>query len=135
MTTKARLEWENVAKYTNQYTLLVRGDDEVERRIEVARITQGGMTLVNYEVSQRGEQQVLSAFFYINIMGHDLDQWLHFDLETGARIEDYINPMQAANRRPEKDRVETEEDRRLVADKLKIIINRWGDEREVKKSE
>ena len=105
----------------------------MEHRINIARIDFGGMTLVNYEVSRRGEQQILSAFFYINIMGHDLDQWLHFDLRTGKRIEDYINPMQAANRKPEKDTIKTEEDRKFMTGKLKLIVNQWGKEKEVKK--
>lgn len=105
----------------------------MEQKIDIARIDFGGMTLVNYEISSRDAQQILSTFFYINIMGHDLDQWLHFDLETGSKIEDYINPMQAEGRKPEKDRVETEEDRKFVAERLRIIVNRWGDEKEVKK--
>ena len=132
MIVKARLEREKVAEYTNRHTLIVKEDDE-ERRIDVATIKNGGMTLVNYEVSQRGSQRIISAFFYINIMGHDLDQWIHFDLATGEKVDDYINPMQAANKRPEKDRIETEEDKKLVESKLKLIINRWGGEKEVKK--
>jgi hypothetical protein len=129
MTIKARLVRESPSEHTNEYHLLLHDENGMEQRIDIARIDFGGMTLVNYEVSRHGEQQILSAFFYINIMGHDLDQWLHFDLGTGARIEDYINPMQVANRKPEKDRIETEEDRKFVADKLKIIVNRWGEEK------
>jgi hypothetical protein len=135
MTIKARLERVNVAEYTHQYTLVVQQEGGVERRIDLGRIKQGGMTLVNHEVSQQGRQRILSVFFYINILGHDLDQWLHFDLDTGARVEDYMNPLQAAHQRPERDRIETEADKKFVADKLKLIINKWGAEKDVRKTE
>jgi hypothetical protein len=133
MSLKARLERTEVAPYRWDYYLIVHGDDGVEKRIEVARIDHGGMDLVNYETSWRGDDHILSAFFYISILGHELDQWLHFDLRTGRQVMGYVNPMQASGKRPEKDRVETEDDKKLLAEKLKLIIDRWGHEKDVGK--
>jgi hypothetical protein len=43
----------------------------------------GALTLARWKISVIHGRRLLSAFFYINSAGHDLDTWIHFDLETG----------------------------------------------------
>jgi hypothetical protein len=130
MTIKVRLEWTTIAEHRRDYHLFVRDDDGAEKRIEVARIDHGGMRLVGYEASWRGDDRILSAFFCISILGHELDQWLHFDLRTGRQVMGYVNPMQAAGRDPQKEHVETQDDKKIVAEKLRSFIDRWGHEKD-----
>lgn len=130
MPLKARLEWTTIAEHSRDYHLFVHDDDGLEKRIEVARIDHGGMMLVDYEVSRRGDDRILSAFFYTNVLGHELDQWLHFDLQTGRQVKGYVNPMQASGRRSEKDRVAAQEDKKVVADKLKLLVEKLEREKD-----
>lgn len=124
----AKLERTKVADRTWTFNLILSGD--VERTFYLASIKNGSMTLVNYEVSQNGSgHDVLSAFFYVNIMGHDLDQWIHFDLATGEQIPHYNNPRQVAGKHPEHDRIESKEDKRQVAKKLRSVVEKWGREK------
>lgn len=123
----AKLERTKVADRTWTFNLIVSGD--VEMTFYLARIKNGSMTLVNYEVNQDGGRDILSAFFYVNIMGHDLDQWIHFDLATGEQILHYNNPRQAAGKGPEHDRIESKADKRQVARKLRSVVERWSREK------
>ena len=132
MTIKAGLERVYVDAVTSDHTLLVKYDNGTERRIDLGRIQYGGMNLVTYEASRRGDQEIFSAFFYVNYKGHELDQWMHFDLVTGEKIEDYINPMQASKKHPEEFRKITPENMELVKDKLKKIMDQI--DREIKEN-
>ena len=124
----AKLERTKVADRTWTFNLLVSGD--IERAFYLARIKNGGMTLVNYEISRdSGGRNILSAFFYVNIMGHDLDQWIHFDLATGEQIPDYNNPRQAAGLFPEHDRIESDAGKQRAAKKLRSALEKWGREK------
>lgn len=124
----AKLERTKVADRTWTFNLLVSGD--IERAFYLARIKNGGMTLVNYEISRdSGGRNILSAFFYVNIMGHDLDQWIHFDLATGEQIPDYNNPRQAAGMFPEHDRIESDAGKQRAAKKLRSALEKWGREK------
>ncbi len=126
----AKLERTKVADRAWTFNLLVSG--EVERTFYLARIKNGSMTLVNYEVSKNSDgHDVLSAFFYVNIMGHDLDQWIHFDLATGDQILNYNNPRQAAGKSPEHDQTKLKDDKRQVAKKLRLIVDKWGREKDI----
>jgi len=95
MPTHVKLERTKVADHTWNFNLILSGD--TERTFYLARIKNGSMTLVNYEISQNENgHEVLSAFFYVNIMEHDLDQWIHFDLVTGENLLDYTKPQKPA---------------------------------------
>lgn len=126
----AKLERAKIADRTWTFNLILSGD--IEKAFYLARIKNGGMTLVNYEISQNGNgQDVLSAFFYVNIMGHDLDQWIHFDLATGEQIPHYNNPRQAAGKSPERNRSEFKDDKRQAVKKLRLIVDKWGMEKDI----
>ncbi len=126
----AKLERAKVADRTWTFNLVLSGD--IERTFYLARIKNGGITLVNYEISQnRSGHDILSAFFYVNILGHDLDQWIHFDLATGEQIPEYANPRQAAVKGQEQDRIRPKEDKRQVAKKLRLIVDKWGREKSI----
>ncbi len=127
MPIQAKLERTKVADHTWNFNLIVSG--EVERTFYLARIKNGSMTLVNYELSQNGKRPVLSAFFYVNIMGHDLDQWIHFDLETGEQIPNFANPHQVTGKYPENDRFAARREKRIVAHKLRQSLDKWGQEK------
>jgi len=130
MPIQAKLERTKVADRTWTFHLLLSGD--VERTFYLARIKNGSMTLVNYEISRNGDgRDVLSAFFYVNIMGHDLDQWIHFDLATGEQISDYNNPWQSAGKNPEHNRLKSKEEKRQSAQKLRLILDKWGREKDI----
>jgi hypothetical protein len=133
MPKRVKLERIKVAERTWVFNLILSG--EVEKTFYLAQIKNGGMTLVNYEFSQNEEQEILSAFFYVNIMGHDLDEWMHFDVETGAQVPHYINPRQRAGKFPERDHIESERDKRVVAKKLRRIVEKWGQEQEINRDE
>jgi hypothetical protein len=124
----AKLERTKVADRTWMFNLLVSGD--IERTFYLARIKNGGMTLVTYEISRDGGgRNILSAFFYVNIMGHDLDQWIHFDLATGEQIPDYNNPRQAAGVFPELDRTKSDAGKQREAKKLRSVLEKWVKEK------
>ncbi len=127
----AKLEREKVADHTWTFNLILSGD--AEKTFYLARIKNGGMTLVNYEISRnRNGHDILSAFFYVNIMGHDLDQWIHFDLTTGEQIPN------AADIRPVvkmQSRQASQEDKHRAAKKLRLIVEKWGREKNIDSGE
>lgn len=127
----AKLKREKVADHAWTFNLILSGD--VERTFYLARIKNGGMTLVNYEISQNENgHDILSAFFYVNIMGHDLDQWIHFDLTTGEQIPN------AAGLRPVvrmQSRQASKEDKSQVAKRLRLIVDKWGREKDINSGE
>ena len=120
----AKLERTKVADRTWTFNLLLSGD--VEKVLYLARIKNGSMTLVNYDVSQDDSgRNILSAFFYVNIMGHDLDQWIHKDLATGEQVPNYIGPRQKTGKNPELDPFEARHDKRPAAAKLRQSVKKW----------
>lgn len=125
MSLYAKLERTKVDEQTWNFSLVVQGD--LEKTFYLARIKNGSMTLVNYEVKQIGGRDVLSAFFYVNIMGHDLDEWMHFDLAAGEQIS-LDGSKQPAMRAP----IETEWNevrrpgKRLSVDKIRAALEKWG---------
>jgi len=48
----------------------------------------GGMRMLKSLVQERDDRTIVSVYLEVSIMGHDLDQWAHYDLETGERILD-----------------------------------------------
>jgi hypothetical protein len=48
--------------------------------------TPGGITLSDWKITQDDNQSVLSVYLSVNMMGHDLDQWIHYDLMTGKEL-------------------------------------------------
>lgn len=130
MPIQVKLERTKVADRTWTFNLIVSG--EVERTFYLARIKNGSMTLVNYEINQNGKQQILSAFFYVNIMGHDLDEWMHFDLETGEQIHNHADPRQAVGKPAEQNRFKSEAEKREAARKLRQILDKWGKKKDDK---
>lgn len=133
MPIQAKLERTKVADHTWTFNLLVSGD--VERTFYLARIKNGSMTLVNYEISKNSDgHDVLSAFFYVNIMGHDLDQWIHFDLATSEQLLNYKNPQQSALRGVPPDRARWREDKHQAAKKLRLIVDKWGREKDIEEN-
>lgn len=117
----ARLERTKVAERAWIYHLVLSG--EIEKSMYVARIKKGGMTLVNYEISRDGNgRRILAALFYVHTLGHDLDQWVYFDLETGEQISEQSGG-QPAIKLPTK---RISDEKRQAADKLWWSVNRWG---------
>jgi hypothetical protein len=59
--------------------------DPVDRALDKTIPVPGtaGMRLARWKIATIQTGKVLSAYFYINSAGHDLDTWIHFDLETG----------------------------------------------------
>lgn len=47
------------------------------------------MGLETWELNWDSDRPVISVYLQISILGHDLDQWVHFDLETGDKLEDF----------------------------------------------
>ena len=45
-----------------------------------------GMALARWKITKRESRTILSAYFYIHAEGHDLDMWIHYDLETGQEL-------------------------------------------------
>jgi len=124
MTIHVKLERTKVADRTWTFNLVLSGD--IERTFYLARIKNGSMTLVNYEISRNGNgHDILSAFFYVNIMGHDLDQWIHFDLATGEQMPNYIGLRQKTGKNPELDPFEARHDKRPAAEKLRQSVKKW----------
>lgn len=60
-----------------------------EQKILVADLSQsgGGFRLRKWKIQKRDGRRVLRVYLETSIMGHDLDQWVTYDLETGERIE------------------------------------------------
>ncbi len=59
-----------------------------DRIIQLADMgtTPGGITLSNWKITQDNNQSVLLVNLSVNMMGHDLDQWIHYDLLTGKEL-------------------------------------------------
>jgi hypothetical protein len=111
-----------------RYFLLLRDKRGREKKLLAADLTAtgGGMHLERWELNRQGRKKVLSAYFLINILGHDLDHWAHYDLSSGEKLEGF------------KGAAELEEERRRIAQeaaerdqKPKIVINASGTEKRI----
>lgn len=126
MMIQVRLEREKVAERAWVYHLVVSG--EVEKRFYLARIKDGSMTLVQHEI-RAGEngRRILAALFYVNVLGHDLDQWIYFDLESGEQISEPQGLPAAVKVRQ---RFTIWQQKRPQAETLRRAVARWGRERD-----
>lgn len=126
MMIQVRLEREKVAEHAWIYHLVVSG--EVEKRFYLARIKDGSMTLVQHEI-RAGEngRRILAALFYVNVLGHDLDQWIYFDLESGEQICE-AQGLPTAVKVPQ--RFTIWQQKRPQAETLRRAVARWGRERD-----
>ena len=70
------------------YKLKVIEDDDTEREIFVADLSKmgGGISLERWKVKTKNGRRVLSVYLEVSIMGHDLDQWKHYDLDTDEEL-------------------------------------------------
>lgn len=55
--------------------------------------TLGGITLCDWRITQKDNRPVLSVYLCVNMVGHDLDQWIHYDLITGKELGRSINQL------------------------------------------
>jgi hypothetical protein len=62
--------------------------DKVIPIVDLGRIG-GGITLEEWKLNWNGDRPVISVYLQVSMMGHDLDQWAHYDWETGERIKDF----------------------------------------------
>ena len=71
------------------YYLDVEGWPEpgARKRITIAEGTHGGFMMEKWELQRRDGRDVLAVFLLVMIMGHDLEQWMYYDMETGGRID------------------------------------------------
>ncbi len=62
-----------------------------DKKILVADLRRmgGGFSLLKWELNWNENHPVISAYLEVSIMGHDLDQWVHYDWETGEKLEDF----------------------------------------------
>ncbi len=74
--------------YTYSLRVIFLSENRDELNIPVADFSRmgGGVRLSKWKIKRRGKQVILSAYYFISAMGHDLDQWIHYDLETGKEI-------------------------------------------------
>jgi hypothetical protein len=49
----------------------------------------GGISLIKWKLNWYEDRPVISAYLEVSIMGHDLDQWVHYDWDTGERLENF----------------------------------------------
>jgi|GEM_PF-3720124 len=67
------------------YFLDVETDDGLTTRIEVNTHTTGGFQLMKWKLIEKHGTPCVKVFLQISAMGHDLDQWVTYDLTTGER--------------------------------------------------
>lgn len=75
----------------NVYSLRVHDESGKarDRLLFVADLTHstGGFTLDRWRINRLARRPILSAFLFVNLLGHDLDQWVHYDLETSEKLD------------------------------------------------
>ena len=110
------------------YFLLLRDGRGRERRILAADFTAtgGGMHLARWEINRQGRKRVFSAYFVINSLGHDLDQWAHYDLSSGKKLKDFKGLTES-----EEERQRAAEEARKRDQRPKIVVNARGEEKRV----
>jgi hypothetical protein len=72
------------------YILEIEGwpDETSVRHITIAsRIRGGGFGLERRAIEQQEGRDVIRVYLSANLLGHDVDQWATYDLETGERID------------------------------------------------
>lgn len=62
-----------------------------EKMILVAELKRfgGGFSLIKWKLNWNDDRPIISVYLEANIMGHELDQWAHYDWETGERLMDF----------------------------------------------
>jgi len=116
--------WGNGGKYF----LLLRDGRGGERRILAADFTATGgrMHLARWEINRQGHKRVFSAYFVINSLGHDLDQWAHYDLSSGKKLKGFKGAAEL-----EEERQRAVEEARKRDQRPKIVVNARGEEKRV----
>jgi hypothetical protein len=111
-----------------KYFLLLRDGRGREKRILAADLTTtgGGMGLERWEINRQGRKRVFSAYFVINSLGHDLDQWAHYDLSSGQKLKGFKGAMEL-----EEERQQALEEAQKRNQRPKIVVNARGDEKRV----
>lgn len=77
--------------FFNYYLKVFDDDNVLIKKIFVADMDRqtSGMNYVKWKYSTRKRdagKNVIGAFFYISAMGHELDQWRYFDLDSGEDV-------------------------------------------------
>jgi hypothetical protein len=75
----------NAGPYSSYHLVIEDIETDEKKVVFVADLERmgGGISLKQWKVTKKGTLTVLSAFLEISILGHDLDQWRHYDLATG----------------------------------------------------
>ncbi|GEM_PF-2398577 len=112
-----------------KYFLLLRDERGCEKKIMAADFsaTGGGMRLERRELNRQGRKKILSDYFVMNSLGHDLDQWVHYDLRTGKKLAGFKGAGELAD---EQQRATEEAQKR--DQRPKLVINARGDEKRVR---
>lgn len=111
-----------------KYFLLLRDGRGREKRILAAdlTITGGGMHLERWEINRQGRKRVFSAYFVVSILGHDLDQWAHYDLSSGKKLKEFKGATEL-----EEEHQRAAEEARKRDHRPKIVVNARGEEKRV----
>lgn len=87
----------------SKYEILVRdtSGQQPDHLIEIVELkgVGGGIGLSHWEINWHNNKPVISLYLIVSMMGHDLDQWAHYDWETGERIKGYESPTQLAEKK------------------------------------
>jgi hypothetical protein len=80
----------------NRYDLAVKDLSAKwpDKIIPIANLSKmgGGIRLETWELNWNGDKPVISVYLQVSILGHDLDQWAHYDWQTGERLKDFKSP-------------------------------------------
>lgn len=111
-----------------KYFLLLRDGQGREKRILAANFTATGgrMRLERWEINRQGGKRVFSACFAVSILGHDLDQWAHYDLSSGKKLKEFKGATEL-----EEERQRAAEEAQKRDQRPKIVVNARGDEKRI----
>lgn len=111
-----------------RYFLHLRDNKGCEKKILAADLstTSGGMGVERWEINRQGRKKVLSVYFVMNILGHDLDQWVHYDLRNGEVLKDFKGQMQL-----QEEHLRESEEARKCEKRPKIVVNAKGEEKPI----
>lgn len=87
----------------SKYELLISdiSGERPDRLIEIADLSKmgGGLHLSQWEINWKDDKPIISLYFVMSSMGHDLDQWAHYDWETGERIKGFKSSRELSENR------------------------------------
>lgn len=111
-----------------KYFLVLSDKRGREKKILAADLSEtgGGMRLERWEVNRQGTKSVLSVYFEINILGHSLNQWLHYDLRNGEMLKGFKGLAQLAEERQRELAEARKRDQRP-----RVVVNARGEEKRV----